>query len=118
VNKERIEQPIPSPKFDTHRVSEILRRLKSRRICKESGEPYRRIYIKGDLNTLNSLASRELGVGRYTIKQYHNDWYYLGLLEEPATSGRGRRPGVKIEKKPVTMDSWKLLNTKWSEDHD
>lgn len=104
---------IPAPSFDTHRVSEILRRLKQYKIVSKKGVPYRRVYIKGDLNTLNTCANRELGAGGYTISQFHEDWYYIGLREQPVKSNRGWPAGVPRGPKEKEMPVFALLSTKW-----
>lgn len=110
---------IPAPSFDTHRVTEILRRLKRHQITSKKGVPYRRVYLRGELNTINTCASRELGAGGYTLKHFHEDWYYLGLKEVPVKSGRGwkkgaARKGASQENEEQPLAILPLLNRHWT----
>lgn len=105
------KKAIPSPKFDTKNVSEILRELRRYKVTTKTGTPYRRVFIKGDLNTINTAASREIGVGAYTIRHYSDGWYYVGLKEVVLKSKRGWVAG-RTRSKPLKLDD--LLTQQWT----
>ena len=103
------KKAIPSPKFDTKNVSGILRDLSRYKITTKNGVPYRRIYVKGDLNVINTAASRVIGVGAYTITNYYDEWYYVGLKDVVQKSARGWAEG-----RPRNTDERDILTMRWT----
>lgn len=107
-------RPIPSPKFETKEVTQVLRMLKRNQIKKKSGEAYKRIYIKSNLKTLNTCANREIGKGLYSIREFCKGWYYLRVLDVYTETNKGRKAGTKSIKKESPLVSVGLLYSSWA----
>ena len=105
-----VTKNIPSPRFDTKKLYAVFRDFKQYKIVTKRGIPYRRVYVKGDLNVINTAASRVIGVGAYTITNYCGQWYYVGLKEVVQKSARGWEAG-----RPRKAD-YSLLTRRWTSD--
>jgi hypothetical protein len=104
-----VTKNVPSPKFDTKNLSAVFRDFKHYKVVTKNGQPYRRIYVKGDLNVINTTASRVLGAGAYTITNYCDEWYYVGLKDIVQKSARGWAAG-----RPRKTDERDILTMQWT----
>lgn len=107
---------VPSPKFDTANLATVFRDFKHYKIVTKNGNPYRRIYVKGDLNLINTTARHVLGTGAYTITNYFGNWYYVGLKDIVQKSGlpKWESGHPKLEAgSPKNIEGSDLLNRRW-----
>ena len=104
-----VTKNVPSPKFDTKNLTAVFRDFKHYKIVTKNGTPYRRVYINGELNVINTTASRVLGAGAYTITNYCDGWYYVGLKDVVQKSARGWEAG-----RPRKIEEGDLLTRRWT----